>query len=86
VVTLSDAVWRTRGYGDFWSYMLLAEGAVDLAAEAALSLWDMAAVAPVVTEAGGRFTGLNGVDGVHQGSAAASNGLLHQAFLSALTG
>ncbi len=83
-VALTDRVWRTRGYGDFWSYMLVAEGAVDLAAEPDLSLWDMVALAPVVTEAGGRFTGLDGVDGVHQGNAAASNGRLHEQFLAAL--
>ena len=81
---LADQVWRTRAYGDFWSYMLVAEGAVDIAAEPELSLWDMAALAPIVVEAGGRFTGLNGVDGVQQGNAAASNGLLHDALLAAL--
>ena len=79
-----DTCWRTRAYGDFWSYMLLAEGAVDLATEPELSLWDMAALAPVVTEAGGRFTGLDGVDGVHAGNVAASNGLLHEALLAAI--
>jgi histidinol-phosphatase len=84
LVALTDRVWRTRAYGDFWSYMLVAEGAVDLAAEPELSLWDMAALAPIVTEAGGRFTGLDGVPGVHQGDAAASNGLLHEQFLAAL--
>jgi histidinol-phosphatase len=84
-LALTDRVWRTRAYGDFWSYMLVAEGAVDLAAEPELSLWDVAAVAPIVTEAGGRFSGLDGVDGVHQGNAAASNGLLHEALLAALT-
>jgi histidinol-phosphatase len=83
-VALTDRVWRSRAYGDFWSYMLVAEGAVDVAAEPELSLWDMAALAPIVTEAGGRFTGLDGVDGVHQGNAAASNGLLHAEFLAAL--
>ncbi|HEY2165874.1 MAG TPA: inositol monophosphatase family protein, partial [Jatrophihabitantaceae bacterium] len=83
-VALTEAVWRTRGFGDFWSYMLLAEGAVDLAAEPELALWDMAALAPVVTEAGGRFTGLNGGDGVTHGNAAASNGLLHDALLEAI--
>ncbi len=83
-IALTDRVWRTRAYGDFWSYMLVAEGGVDLAAEPDLSLWDMAALAPIITEAGGRFTGLDGVDGVHQGNAAASNGLLHAAFLAAL--
>ncbi len=79
---LMDHCWRTRAYGDFWSYLLVAEGAVDLAAEPDLSLWDMAALAPVVTEAGGRFTALDGAEGVHGPGAAASNGLLHDALLS----
>jgi histidinol-phosphatase len=83
-LALTDRVWRTRAYGDFWSYMLVAEGAVDLAAEPELAVWDMAALAPIVTEAGGRFTGLDGVDGVLGGNAAASNGLLHEDFLAAL--
>jgi histidinol-phosphatase len=83
-VALTERVWRSRAYGDFWSYMLLAEGAVDVAAEPELSLWDMAALAPIVREAGGRFTGLNGVDGVHEGNVAASNSLLHDALLAAL--
>jgi histidinol-phosphatase len=85
LLALTDTVWRARAYGDFWSYMLVAEGAVDLAAEPELSVWDMAAVAAVVVEAGGRFTGLNGKDGVHEGNAAATNGLLHDAFLEALS-
>jgi histidinol-phosphatase len=83
-LALTAACWRTRAYGDFWSYLLVAEGAVDLAAEPELSLWDMAALAPIVVEAGGRFTGLDGVDGVNSGSAAASNGLLHDALLDYL--
>jgi histidinol-phosphatase len=81
---LTDA-WRTRAYGDFWSYMLVAEGAVDIAAEAELQLYDMAALAPVVTEAGGRFTSVDGHDGVLHGNAVATNGLLHEAVLAALT-
>jgi histidinol-phosphatase len=84
LLALAGRVWRTRAYGDFWSYVLVAEGAVDLAAEPDLSLWDMAALAPIVTEAGGRFSGVDGVDGVQQGSAAASNGRLHDEFLAAL--
>ena len=83
-VELSRRVWRTRGFGDFWSYMLVAEGAVDLAAEPELALWDVAALAPIVTEAGGTFTGLNGRPGPGHGSAAVSNGVLHEAFLAAL--
>jgi histidinol-phosphatase len=81
---LLDRVWRSRAYGDFWSYMLVAEGAVDLAAEPELSLWDMAALAPIVTEAGGRFSDLEGVDGVLGTNAAASNGRLHDDLLAAL--
>ena len=55
--------WRTRAYGDFWSYMLLAEGAVDLAAEPELEVYDMAALDVIVREAGGRFSSLDGTDG-----------------------
>ena len=77
LLELSDTVWRTRAYGDFWSYMLVAEGAVDAAAEPELALHDMAALVPIVTEAGGRFTSLTGEDGPFGGDAIASNGLLH---------
>ncbi len=76
-VDLLRDCWRTRAYGDFWSYMLLAEGAVDLACEPELALHDMAAVSVVVTEAGGRFTNLDGSPGPHGPGAIATNGLLH---------
>ncbi len=81
---LTRSVWRTRAYGDFWSYMLLAEGAVDLAAEPELKLHDMAALVPVVVEAGGRFTSLDGTDGPFGADAVASNGLLHDEVLRRL--
>src|SRR4051812_4195299 len=83
-LALSRRVWRTRAYGDFWSYMLLAEGAVDLAAEPELELYDMAALDVIVREAGGRFTSLDGTDGPFGGNALASNGHLHEAALSFL--
>ena len=83
-VRLVRGVWRSRAFGDFWSYMLVAEGAVDIAAEPELSLWDMAALAPIVTEAGGTFSGLNGVPGIHHGNAAASNGVLHRLLMAAI--
>jgi histidinol-phosphatase len=74
---LTRAVWRSRAYGDFWSYVLVAEGAVDIACEPELALHDMAALVPIVTEAGGRFTSVKGVAGPFGGSALATNGLLH---------
>ena len=81
---LSRACWRTRAYGDFWSYMMVAEGAVDLCAEPELSVWDMAAPSVVVREAGGRFTDLHGDPGPFGSHAAASNGLLHEHLLGHL--
>jgi histidinol-phosphatase len=75
---LSRRCWRTRAYGDFWSYMLVAEGAVDLAAEPELELYDMAALDIIVREAGGTFTSLDGTPGPHGGNALASNGRLHE--------
>src|SRR3954466_11955006 len=83
-MALSRRCWRTRAYGDFWSYMLIAEGAVDLAAEPDLELYDMAALDVIVREAGGTFTSLDGTDGPFGGNALASNGHLHEAALSFL--
>jgi histidinol-phosphatase len=84
LLAMMRRVWRTRAYGDFWSYMLLAEGAVDIAAEPDLENYDMAALDIIVREAGGRFTSLDGVDGPWGGNALASNGHLHDAALSFL--
>jgi histidinol-phosphatase len=86
-LALSRRCWRTRAYGDFWSYMLVAEGAVDIAAEPVLALHDMAALDVIVREAGGIFTSLEGEPGPVGGNALASNGKLHDqalAFLGAL--
>lgn len=83
-MALSRRCWRTRAYGDFWSYMLLAEGAVDLAAEPELQLYDMAALDVIVREAGGRFSSLDGADGPWGGNVLASNGYLHEAALAFL--
>jgi len=76
-IALTRRCWRTRAYGDFWSYMLVAEGAVDIATEPQLAQHDMAALTVIVEEAGGRFTGLDGRPGPHSGNALATNGRLH---------
>jgi histidinol-phosphatase len=81
---LTRSCWRTRAYGDFFSHVLVAEGAVDVACEPELALHDMAALVPIVTEAGGRFTSLDGEDGPFGGNAVATNGHLHTAVLAAL--
>lgn len=81
---LTRKVWRTRAYGDFWSHVLVAEGAVDVSAEPELALHDMAALVPIVTEAGGRFTSVRGVPGPLGGSALVTNGRLHDEVLELL--
>ena len=83
-IDLMRGVWRSRAYGDFWSYMLVAEGSVDVACEPELALHDMAALDIVVREAGGRFTNLDGASGPWGPGALASNGLLHEEALAAL--
>ncbi|GIG55414.1 inositol monophosphatase family protein [Demequina activiva] len=74
---LTRSVWRTRAYGDFLSYMMVAQGLVDIACEPELELYDMAALVPIVEEAGGHFTSLSGTPGPFGGDALATNGALH---------
>jgi histidinol-phosphatase len=83
---LTDEVWRVRAFGDFLSYCFVAEGAVDIAAEPEVSVWDLAPLDILVREAGGRFTSLDGTAGPHGGNAVASNGLLHDQILRKLSG
>jgi histidinol-phosphatase len=80
---LREACWRTRAYGDFWSHVLVADGVVDIAVEPALSLWDFAALVPIVAEAGGRITALDGSPCASSGLT--TNGPLHEQVVSALT-
>jgi histidinol-phosphatase len=82
---LTDEVWRVRAFGDFLSYCFVAEGAVDIAAEPEVSVWDLAPLDVLVREAGGTFTALNGTAGPHGGNAVATNGLLHDQVLARLS-
>ena len=83
---LMASAWRTRGIGDFWSHMLVAEGAVDVAAEPSLALWDMAALDIIVREAGGRFTNVAGVNGSLGGSGLSTNSAIHEKIVEKLNG
>lgn len=77
IVECCETVWRSRAIGDFWPYMLVAEGAFDIACELDLEPYDMAALVPIIEEAGGRFSAVDGSEGPWHGSALATNGLLH---------
>lgn len=81
---LTTAVWRDRGYGDAWPYMLLAEGRLEMVAEFGVQEYDIAALVPIVTEAGGRFTAYSGSDSIAERSSLATNRVLHQTFLDLL--
>ena len=83
-IAMLNYSWRMRGYGDFFSYCLMAEGAVDVAAEPEVCLWDLAAIDILVREAGGRFSSLDGRPGPHNGEAVATNRLLHDQVLRAI--
>lgn len=86
LVALSREVGRTRAFGDLWSYMLLAEGAIDVAGEFDVKPWDVAALVPIITEAGGRVTTATGTDRLEELSVIATNGLLHDVVLDRLRG
>jgi histidinol-phosphatase len=82
LMSLVRRCWRTRGFGDFWTYMLVAEGVADLGCEAVVSLWDLAAPQVILEEAGGTFTDLGGVRTAAGGDALATNGLVHDQALA----
>jgi histidinol-phosphatase len=81
ILALGQACWRTRGVGDAWQYMLVAEGVAEIAGDPAVKLWDLAAVSVIVEEAGGRFTNLAG-ERNEWSSGFATNGLVHDAALA----
>jgi histidinol-phosphatase len=83
-LALARRCWRSRGFGDFWSHMLVAEGAVEIAVEPEVALWDVAAIKVIVEEAGGRFTNLAGEPRADGGSAVSTNGRVHEAALEAM--
>ena len=84
LVEFSRSLWRTRAYGDFWSYMLLAEGSLEIVAEHDLKIYDIAALVPIVEQAGGKFTALDGPLTAETSSVLATNGKLHALATEAL--
>jgi histidinol-phosphatase len=85
-LALVEACWESRAFGDFWQHCLVAEGALDVAAEAIVNPWDVAAAQVLVAEAGGRFSDLSGKPRFDGGSALSTNGLLHDEALGVLRG
>ncbi|MFD1721736.1 inositol monophosphatase family protein [Amnibacterium endophyticum] len=84
LLALTREAWRARALGDFWSYMLVAEGQLDAAGEHDLQVYDVAALVPIVEEAGGRFSDLHGEAAPWRPTALATNGLLHERVLDVL--
>jgi histidinol-phosphatase len=83
MLALAHRCWRTRGLGDFWQHMLVAEGAFDISIDPVVSLWDVAALIPIIEEAGGRWTTLDGKHDANGGSFVCTNARLHDQVLEA---
>lgn len=83
--SLLARVERTRGFGDFYQHMLVAEGAGEIAIDAKMQPWDVAAVKIIVEEAGGTSTSFNGEDSVNVPNLVSTNGHLHDTVVSALS-
>ena len=84
IVELNRRAWRSRTIGEFWPYMLVAEGAFEVSCELGLQPYDMAAIIPIIEEAGGTFTSVDGKPGPWDGSALATNGFVHGEVLEVL--
>ncbi len=78
---VSRRVWRAIGYADFWGHLMVAEGSVDVMIEPILALWDVAALRPIVSEAGGRVSDLSGDGWADDQPCVTTNGRLHDAVL-----
>ena len=83
---LSHRAWASRGFSDFWQYMLVAEGGVDVGLDPVVNVWDYLPVQLIVEEAGGRCTDFAGAAPSQGASFVATNGVLHDAVLAALGG
>jgi len=86
LASIANEAWRTRGFGEFWMHLLVAGGMAEVAFEDDLSIWDVAALEIIVTEAGGRMTGWDGSSVLTSGTALTTNGTLHDAYMARLTG
>jgi histidinol-phosphatase len=84
LLELSHRCWRTRGIGDFWQHLLVAEGAFDIAVDPVVSLWDIAALVPIIEAAGGRWSTTDGRVNLDGASFVCTNGLVHDAVIAAL--
>ena len=86
LVQLAKKVKRDRGFGDFWSHMLVAEGACEVGLDPVVSVWDIAPLQVIVEEAGGKFTDFAGTRRLDGGTALSSNGLVHNDVVNVLSG
>ena len=83
---IANEAWRTRGFGEFWMHLLVAGGMAEAAFEDDLSIWDIAALEVILSEAGGRMTAWDGTSVLMSRTALSTNGALHEAYMARLVG
>jgi histidinol-phosphatase len=84
LAAVEGPAWHARSFGDFWQHMLVAERSIDAALDARLAPWDYAALAPIVEEAGGRVSALDGGPPQPKQQVISTNGALHDEVLALL--
>jgi histidinol-phosphatase len=84
MLDLAHRCWRLRGLGDFWQHTLVAEGAFDISVDPIVNYWDAAALLPIIEEAGGTWSTIDGSRPALPESFVCTNGLLHDAVIAAL--
>ncbi len=84
LTALSDRCWRTRALGDFWQHVLVADGSFDIGVDPVVAYWDVAALLPIITEAGGRWSTLDGATPAEPLSLVTTNGQIHDLVVAAL--
>lgn len=83
-VSMSRAVQKQRGYGDYFGFTLVAQGATDAMLDCGVKAWDIAAIVPIIEEAGGIMTDWAGIKSLDARKVLATNGRLHESALSLL--
>ncbi|MCY2970974.1 MAG: histidinol phosphate phosphatase, partial [Planctomycetota bacterium] len=83
-LALASATEKQRGFGDFYGFVLVAQGAGEIMIEHGVHAWDVASIIPLIEEAGGTFSDWKGNKSIYAPDVLVTNGILHQQILDRL--